>query len=1019
MAEAARLHVTLSADTADFTQAIDRAADGLKKSFIPSLVSAELIADGLQAIGSGLVDFAKGAIDHLAEVEQINAQTAAAIKSTGGAAGVTAQQMSDLANSIEAATGVSGEMIQKGENLLLTFTNIKNGVGAGNDIFNQTTRIMADMSVALGQDATSSAMQLGKALNDPVKGVSALQKVGVSFTEGQKETIKTLQESGRTMEAQKIILKELNKEFGGSADAFGKTFKGSVEKSSAALENLGDAIFENFMPALKMMADTGAEAMNALSTAIADKGLFDGLWSLFGPEMKAAVIGIGAAVTLAVIPALGSLVSAAVAAAVPFVPLIAAAAAIGAAAYLIIKNWDGLKAGFNSLLNGLRGALVTFGNVARSVWDFFVKVALAAFNTLIAPYKAVFNLLPEAAKAPLKQLAGNVANTVTSLPQMVVPHIQVMASGVGSSVSGMVSDVSGFMSQLTTKVKSGFGGLPAHAAAGAAGVADAAAGMSKAAKKAADDAKKHAEDISKSFGDIGGKLKGIDMTAALGGWSVLDTVPKKIAALTDGLKGLTEKGVAPTDKRFQGLVKTLKGLQEQMEALDNGQAAIKAFSGNASALTGLNRELKDIRERATLFGDTINVNSESASALEKTINVLRQSMGATNPIVLKLTEQWKGYRKAAEDVKEETTDVDKIMAKLSDGLIEADVKAKRLGASFDLNAEQAKLYNGALSELAGIGGAQAQTAFEGVGQALAEIPPAQMSATAAMGAFKQSTTDILSAVTGLRDGLKTVAETLGIEVGEGFLDATVKAGNFALALVQIGTSAQSLHAFVLPAFEAIGTAFGVVGTAATAVGAVIAGVVAGTVAAVVGFVVFSKAIVDSLGGAQKAWEVFVTLMSITGQALVEGLKMMAVGIADGILGTIKGMVNAVISGLNFFIRALNSIGFTVPDWIPGLGGKHWSPNVAQIPFLAEGGVISSPTLAMVGEGKHKEAVVPLSPAVFSQMGQGIAAHTPQIGYGGGPSRGGDTYISIEMRVDDAEAGERLVRQLRELGVSVG
>jgi phage-related protein len=1087
MAEAARLHVTLSADTADFTQAIDHAADGLKKSFIPSLVSAELIADGLQAIGSGLVDFAKGAIEHLAEVEQINAQTAAAIKSTGGAAGITAEHMSDLANSIEAATGVSGEMIQKGENLLLTFTNIKNGVGAGNDIFNQTTAIMADMSVALGQDATSSAMQLGKALNDPVKGVSALQKVGVSFTEGQKETIKTLQESGRTMEAQKIILKELNKEFGGSADAFGKTFKGSVEKSSAALENLGDAIFENFMPALKMMADTGGEAMNALATAIADKGLFDGLWSLFGPEMKAAVIGIGAAVTLAVIPALGGLVSAAIAAAVPFVPLIAAAAAIGAAAYLIIRNWDALKSGFNSLLNGLRGMLVTFGNVARGVWDFFVKVALAAFNSLIAPYKAVFDLLPESVKAPLKKLAGNVANTVSSLPQMVVPHIQGMAAGVGSSVSGMVSNVSGFMSQLTTKVKSGFGGLPAHAAAGVAGVADAAAGMGKAAKKAADDAKKHAEDISKAFGDIGGKLKGIDMTAALSGWTALDTIPKKIAALTDGLRGLTEKGVAPTDKRFQGLVSTLKGLQVQMEALDNGQAALKAFSGNVGALTALNREMKDIRERAALFGESINVSAESASALEKTINVLRQSLGATNPIVLKLTEQWKGYRKAADESKVATFDVSKSFADMTKDLTVVDAKAAVLGETFNAGAAKLSIYEKQLEELAANGFSPASFAVWELQQKIEALkPPKPTGFVKFMGDLRDNTTDVMNAVNGLKDGLKTFADGLGVTIEGPVLAAVGKFGDLSGAAIKIGAAVNELTPLlaglagfigtsVVPAIVAavpvIGTflagAFTAVGVAISAAiwpitliaagiaGAIIAGQllyenweaisafllpvwegIAGVATAVWGGIssVVGGAMSAIWGAISGTWNAITGFLKPLWDGMAAGARVVAEALVaafawaespiravwDGITGVFKGAFNAMIATINTLIRGINRIQIQVPDWVPGIGGKGWGGfNIPQIPMLAEGGVIGSPTLAVVGEGKHKEAVLPLSTPVFSQLGAGIAAHTPA--YAGG---GGDTYITLQYqgsgsRQDAESFMEWMVDELRRRGVKIG
>jgi hypothetical protein len=71
---------------------------------------------------------------------------------------------------------------------------VRNETGKGNDIFTQATKVVTDMSVALGQDGTKSAIQLGKALNDPIKGVTALARVGVTFTQGQKDQIKTLEE---------------------------------------------------------------------------------------------------------------------------------------------------------------------------------------------------------------------------------------------------------------------------------------------------------------------------------------------------------------------------------------------------------------------------------------------------------------------------------------------------------------------------------------------------------------------------------------------------------------------------------------------------------------------------------------------------------------------------------------------------------------------------------------------------------------------------------------------------------
>jgi hypothetical protein len=102
------------------------------------------------------------------------------------------------------------------------------------------------MSVALGQDMKSSAIQLGKALNDPIKGVTALQRVGVSFTASQKDQIKTLVESGRTLDAQKIILGELTKEFGGSAEAAATP----LDKLKVHIGNLAEEAGSFLIPAV-------------------------------------------------------------------------------------------------------------------------------------------------------------------------------------------------------------------------------------------------------------------------------------------------------------------------------------------------------------------------------------------------------------------------------------------------------------------------------------------------------------------------------------------------------------------------------------------------------------------------------------------------------------------------------------------------------------------------------------------------------------------------------------------------
>jgi hypothetical protein len=207
-------------------------------------------AGAATVIGGGLALAIKASIQSANDHAKANAQTNAVIKSTGAAAHVTTQQVDALANAIEKKSGVDDLAVQTGSNMLLTFTGIHNEVGRGNDIFTQATKTVVDMSVALGQDTKNSAIQLGKALNDPLKGITALQRVGVSFTEDQKKQIAAMVKAGDTMGAQKLILHELNREFGGSADAMGRTLPGQINILKAHLDDLAQKIGQKLVPVI-------------------------------------------------------------------------------------------------------------------------------------------------------------------------------------------------------------------------------------------------------------------------------------------------------------------------------------------------------------------------------------------------------------------------------------------------------------------------------------------------------------------------------------------------------------------------------------------------------------------------------------------------------------------------------------------------------------------------------------------------------------------------------------------------
>ncbi len=285
IAETAKLMSSLDLDTRKFDQGIGKATKGLGQLQTRTIaagtaigVGLERLAEkGLSALGGAIGEGIQGALT----LEKAQAQTAAVIASTGGAAKVSAVQVRDLANALEDVTTVDDKTIQQGENLLLTFTAI------GKDIFPQVTKAAVDMAVALNKgdaataDIDASSIRLGKALQDPLKGLTALQRVGVntsllkpqiealfSLTKEEVKHWQALKKSGKaaqdkyladlkvvkTQKAQKLILAELEKEFGKAGAAAGTGFAADINRANDAIEDAKISIAQGLMPALGEVA---------------------------------------------------------------------------------------------------------------------------------------------------------------------------------------------------------------------------------------------------------------------------------------------------------------------------------------------------------------------------------------------------------------------------------------------------------------------------------------------------------------------------------------------------------------------------------------------------------------------------------------------------------------------------------------------------------------------------------------------------------------------------------------------
>lgn len=173
--------------------------------------------------------------------------------------------------------------------------------------------------------------------------------------------------------------------------------------------------------------------------------------------------------------------------------------------------------------------------------------------------------------------------------------------------------------------------------------------------------------------------------------------------------------------------------------------------------------------------------------------------------------------------------------------------------------------------------------------------------------------------------------------------------------------------------------------------------------------------VDWLNGAAdwvgEKWGQAVDFFKNLGPKIEESLKTMGEnvktffsGIWEGLVDGFKGFINFFIKGINTLIGGANKLSFTAPDWVPGIGGKTIGFNLPTIPLLAKGGIATGPTLAMVGEGREHEAILPLSKL------QSLIQRAKGTGGGGG---GGNVYHynpHIEVNGGSPEDVERIMAE---------
>ena len=225
------------------------------------------------AVGFGLVKIAEAAKTSNSRIDQINKSM--------GLFGMQTQQVTDrlikLAETQAMATGVDRNAIKETMAKLLTFKELAVTATEVGGAFDRATMAAIDLGAAGFGEASQNAVQLGKALNDPIKGITALARSGVTFTEQEKEKIKTLVESGKMLEAQDTLLKAIESQVGGTATATANASDKMKQGLGMAAEALGNLLLPAFQKLVDFINNKVVPYVQKFADLVGEKGLGAGL----------------------------------------------------------------------------------------------------------------------------------------------------------------------------------------------------------------------------------------------------------------------------------------------------------------------------------------------------------------------------------------------------------------------------------------------------------------------------------------------------------------------------------------------------------------------------------------------------------------------------------------------------------------------------------------------------------------------------------------------------------------------
>ena len=234
-------------DIDTFGKKAGKAFDGLAKAGRKVALGIGAVGVAAVAVGKDLIAAGEAAATSNARIDQI----AESMGVFGDETAIATGRIKNLANEIARKTGIDQNQIKQAQATLLTFSEIAETAGTVGGSFDRATEAAIDLAAAGFGSVETNAVQLGKALNDPIAGLTALSRSGVTFTDQQKELIQSLVDSGQMLGAQTVILRAIEQQVGGTAEATAN----ASDKMSMAFSQLQERLGEKLLPVFERLTN--------------------------------------------------------------------------------------------------------------------------------------------------------------------------------------------------------------------------------------------------------------------------------------------------------------------------------------------------------------------------------------------------------------------------------------------------------------------------------------------------------------------------------------------------------------------------------------------------------------------------------------------------------------------------------------------------------------------------------------------------------------------------------------------